>query len=139
MKRNLIILSALVLTIGLAATVYSKGFNKLEAFSKLSKSNQELLVNTMKEKHESNKELKIQMKEAKNAMHQALVADQFDEAKFQTNADKLIALKIEKMKIMTETVRELAGQFSQEERESLAEILPKGKNHYGKHKRNFNQ
>lgn len=135
MKRNLIITSVLVLTLGFGITVYAKGINNLEAFSKLSKSNQELLIETMKESKESKKELWMEMKEAKKAMHDALVAENFDEAKFQASADKLAELKIEKMRIMTDTVKELASKFSQEERAALAEILPKGKHRHGHHKR----
>lgn len=131
MKRNLLIVSVLVLTLGLAWSVYAKGFYKLEAFASLSKEKQTLIIDTMKKNHEAKKELWGQMKEAKKGMHEALTAPKFDAANFQANADKIEALKAQKFKIMTDSIKELAPQLTQEEREVLAKILPKGKRGHG--------
>ncbi len=133
MKKKLLILSALVFTLGFTLSVFAKGYEKLEAFAELSKEKQTLIVETMKKNHEAKKELWGQMKEVKNSMHEVLTAPEFDEKAFQANVDKMEELKDKKFEIMSDTVIELAPQLSQQEREVLAQMMARGKHGHGKH------
>lgn len=133
MRKNLFILSILVLTIGFTLSVYAKGFHKLESFAGLSKEKQTLIVETMKKNHDAKKELWTQMKEAKSEMYNALTAPTFNADAFQASVDKMEQLKNTKFEMMTDTVKELAPQLTQKEREVLAEMFPKGKHGHGNH------
>lgn len=134
MRRNLLIVSVLVLTIGFSLTVLAKGFHKLEEFSKLPQEKQELLINTMKTMKESKAELREEMKAAKKEMYDALTAPEFDEARYQAGVERMQRLHEQKMVVMTQTIKELAPQLTQEEREVLAKMFPRGKRGYGHHK-----
>ncbi|MGH7884902.1 MAG: periplasmic heavy metal sensor [Thermodesulfobacteriota bacterium] len=133
MKKNLFVLSILVLTIGFGLSVYAKGFHNLEAFAGLSKEKQTLIVETMKKNHDAKKELWSKMKEAKSGMHDALTAPTFNADAFQASVDNMEELMSTKFEIMIDTVKELAPQLNQAEREVLAEMFPKGKHGHGYH------
>lgn len=133
MKKKLLVLSALVFTLGFTLSVFAKGYEKLEAFAELSKEKQTLIVETMKKNHDAKKELWDQMKEVKKSMNEILIAPEFDENAFQTNVEKMEELKDKKFEIMTNTVTELAPQLTQQEREVLAQMIAKGKHGHGKH------
>lgn len=133
MKKKLLILSALVFTLGFTLSVYAKGFHKLEAFTNLSKEKQTLVVETMKKNHETKMELRGQMKEVKKSMHEILTAPEFDAKAFQTSVDKMEELKDKKFDLMTGSIKELAPQMTQEEREILAQIIARGKHGHEKH------
>lgn len=133
MKKKLLILTALVFTLGLTLSVYARGYHKLEAFADLSKEKQSLIVETMKKNHEAKKEMWSEMKEAKKSMHEALTAPEFDAAAFQAGAEKINQLKTEKFELMADSIKEIAPQLTQQERETLAKMFHKGKRGHGNH------
>jgi len=139
MRKKLLVTSILVLTLGLSLAVYAKGMYSLEAFSTLPKEKQELLINKMKSMHEGKTESREEMKAAKKEMYDALTAPKFDEVKFQKSVEKLQKLHEQRMEKFTQAVKELAPQFTQEERLALAKIFPMGRHVYGHHKGNCNK
>lgn len=135
MKNRLLILTALVFTLGLTLSVYAKNFHKLEAFSELPKEKQSLIVETMKKNHDAKKELWPEIKDAKKLMHDALMGpEEFDAEAFQAGADRVNQLNAQKFDIMTSSIKEIAPQLNQQERQTLAEMFHRGKRHHGDHK-----
>lgn len=134
MKNRLLILTALVFTVGLTVSVYAKGYHKLEAFSELPKDKQTLIVETMKKNKETKKELWSEMEDAKKSMHEALTGPEFDAEAFQAGADRISQLKAEKFDIMTSSLKEIAPQLNQQERETLADMFDRGKRHHDDNK-----
>lgn len=138
MKRNLLVITVLALTIGFSSAAFTKGVYKLEAFSQLSPETQTLIVETMKNNKMESRELRTEMREARKDMKEALTAPEFDEVKFQESADRLNELRSIRSQIMTDSVKELAPQLSPEEREVLANMFNRrgyrhgGKNYSGK-------
>lgn len=132
MKNKLLILTALVFTLGLTLSVYAKGYHTLEAFADLPGEKQALIVETMKKNHEAKKEIWKEMKETKKSMHELLTAPEFDSVAFQSEAEKIEQLKAQKFDIMTNSIMEIAPQLTQEERENLAKMFHKGKRGHGK-------
>jgi uncharacterized membrane protein len=135
MNRKLIITSVtfLVLTVGLTWTVFGKGFYKLEAFASLPKEKQTLIIDTMQKNREQNAALRDEIRGTKKAMIDALTAPEFDVAAFESNANKLHELHNEKFKALSVSVKELAPQFTQEERQVLAKIFMHGKHGHKYH------
>lgn len=133
MNRILIITSVavLALTIGLTWTVFATGFNNLEAFASLPGEKQALIVEAIQKNREQNTALRDEIQSTKKAMIDALTAPEFDEAAFEQNADKLHELLIRKFSVMTASVKALAPQFTQQEREVLAAIFKHGR--HGRH------
>lgn len=136
MRKKLLIASVLVLTLGLSFAVYAKGLYRLEAFASLPKDKQELLISKMKSMHDGKAEFREEMKAARKDMYDALTAPKFDEAKFQKSVAKLEKLQEQRMEKFTQTVKELAPQFTQEERQALVKIFPMGRHGHGHHKGN---
>lgn len=135
MRRNLLVVSVLALTLGLSLNVLARGFEKMEEFSKLPQEKQQLIINTMKTMKESRSEFREEMKAAKNEMKDALTAPEFDETKFLASAQKIEKLREQRRQMKIQSITEIAPQFTQEEREILAKIFHKGKRGHGHHKR----
>jgi len=132
MKRNLILASVLLLTLGFSMTVMGYPFQKLESFSKLPNDKQTLVIETMESVHDQNKDLRQQAKDIKQAMKDVLTAPEFNANAYQTYADQLEALQIKRFSAMADAIKDIAAQMSQQEREVLVELLPKGKRGHGK-------
>lgn len=132
MNRKLIITSVtvLVLTIGLTWTVFGKGFYKLEAFASLPKEKQTLIIDTLRKNREQNEALRNEIRSTKKAMIEAMTAAEFDEASFEQNANRLHELHNRRFESMTQSIKELAPQFTQEEREVLATVFKHGRHGY---------
>lgn len=139
MRRNLLVVSVLALMLGFSLSVFAKGFQKMEEFSKLPQEKQQLVIDTMKTMKEGKSEFWEEMKAAKNEMHEALTAPEFDEAKFQESVQKMEQLRDQRRQMKIQAISEIAPQFTQEEREILARIFHKGKYGHGHHKRGCNK
>ncbi len=140
MKKSLIIASVFLVGIALGVLSFShighgRGFNKLESFSKLSSDKQDLLVETMSNIHEQNSSLREDMKAARKSMIDALTAERFDPNTFQRSVDTMHELHGKKIQAMADGVKSIPPKFTREEREILAEILPKGRHGRGGHHR----
>ncbi len=138
MKKSLIIGGAFIvgIAIGVLAfshTGYSRGFKRLESFSKLPSDKQALLIETMNKIHEDNSSFRDEMRETRKSMIDALTAENFDPNVFQQSVDKMHDLHGKKIQAMADGVKSLAPKFTQQEREILAEILPKGRHGRGGH------
>ena len=132
MNNKLIITSVtlFLLTVGLTWTVFGKGLYKLEAFASLPKEKQTLVIDTLKKNRENNAALRDEIRSTRKAMLEALTAEEFNESAFEQNADKLHELLNRKFETMTESVKELAPRFTQQEREVLAALFKNGRNEY---------
>jgi uncharacterized membrane protein len=135
MNRKLIITSVtlLVLTVGLTWTVFGKGFYKLEAFANLPKEKQTLIIESMQKNREQNAALRDEIRSTNKAIIDALTAPDFYVAEFEVNVNKLLELHNEKFKALSFSVKELAPQFSQEERQVLSKIFMHGKHGHKYH------
>ncbi len=102
------------------------GHGKMDALLELPADKQTLVLSTMKQVKEQNKALKEEIKTTKEALTAALTAPEFDEKAYTENANKLQALMNQKFATMTDAVRSIAPEFTQQEREILAKMLPKG-------------
>ena len=139
MRKNLLIVSVLVLTLGFSFTVLARDFHKMEEFSKLPQEKQQLLIETMKRMKESKSQFGEEMKIAKKEMYDALTAPEFDEVRYQESVDRLQRLHEYRMDLMSEAVGEIASQFTQEERQILAKIFPKGKRGHDHYRKDCNK
>lgn len=139
MRRNLLVVSVLALMLGFSLSVFAKGFQKMEEFSKLPQEKQQLVIDTMKTMKEGKSEFREEMKAAKNEMHEALTAPEFDEAKFQESVQKMEQLRDQRRQMKIQAISEIAPQFTQEERQILARIFHNGKHGHGHHKRGCNK
>jgi uncharacterized membrane protein len=138
MKKSLIIASVFIIGIALGVLTFSyngygRGFKHLESFSKLPSDKQALLIETMSKVHEENYSLREDMKAARKSMIDTLTAEKFDPNAFQQSVDKMHDLHGKKIQTMADGVKSLAPRFTQEEREILAQILPKGRHGRGGH------
>lgn len=132
MKKSLILASVFIVGIALGVLSFShdgygSGFKNLESFSKLPSDKQDLLIETMSKLHEENSTLREDMKEARKSMIDALTAEKFDPNAFQQSVDKMHDIHGKKIQAMANGVKSLAPKFTHEERQVLAEILPKGR------------
>ena len=79
-----------------------------------------LVRDAMHEAKEKNKVLSSQARELRKSLHDALVADTFDQAAFLKSSAMLDALRDKMKKNMEEAIASVAGQLTSEEREILA-------------------
>ncbi len=133
MKKNLLMVSVLFLTLGFSMTVMGYQFQNSESFSKLPDDKQTLVIETMESVHDQNKELRQQAQDIKQAIKDVLTAPEFDANAYQAYADQLQEIKVQMMVAKTGAIKALASQMNQQEREVLLEIMPKGKKGHGKH------
>ncbi len=112
------------------------GKANMEAIMELPAETQTLILSTMKEVREENKGLREEVQTTREAMKEALTAPTFDAEAFNANAEKLETLMAQRFSTFTDAVAKLAPELTQEEREVLAQIGPKGPG--GRHDRNRN-
>jgi len=137
---KILIVSSLVLNILLIGFIIGKVSNRFfrgdslrrqppELAVKLSPDREKLFINTMEKVHVENRNIHKQIREARERIFFILTAPQFDEASYQSEVEKLHELRGIMMQRLSNATKELAKQFNQEERKSLAEHLrhpPKG-------------
>lgn len=116
----------IALTTSVAAFAQGGHGRNMDALLELSPETQTLVLSTMKEVREENKELREEIKETREAMKEALTAPTFDAEAYAANAERLEGLMAERVGNFTEAVAGIAPELSQEEREVLAEMGPKG-------------
>jgi len=107
------------------------GKAKMEALLQLPAEKQTIVLATIKEVKENNVALRQEIKAAREAMKEALTAPTFDEQAFKANAEKLETLMTEGFRSFTNAIAEIAPEFTQEEREVLAQMGPQGR--HGRH------
>lgn len=137
MRRYLIIASlvGLGITTSIAAIAKPWGHGghhrfektKIEAFMQLPVEKQTLILSTIKEVQGENEHLRKEIEATKESLLEILTAPTFDSEAYQTNVVKLEALITEGFRAITDAVEEIAPQLTQEERKSLASIVPDGK------------
>ena len=143
MNKSFVLGTIFAVVLGLGVLSYahishSRGFRHLESFSKLPSDKQALLIETMNDIRENNSVLREDLKVARKSMLEALTAENFDADRFQESVNKMHALHVKKMQSMADGVKSLAPKFTQEERQVLAEILPKGRHgRHGRHRSNM--
>ncbi|OGW43508.1 MAG: hypothetical protein A2Y66_08135 [Nitrospirae bacterium RBG_13_41_22] len=131
---KILIVSSLVLNILLIGFIIGKVSNRFfrgdslrrqppELAVKLSPDREKLFINTMEKVHVENRNIHKQIREARERIFSILTAPQFDEASYQSEVEKLHELRGIMMQRLSNATKELAKQFNQEERKSLAEHL----------------
>lgn len=131
---KILIVSSLVLNILLIGFIIGKVSNRFfrgdslrrqpsELAVKLSPDREKLFINTMGKVHVENRNIHKQIREARERIFSILTAPQFDEASYQSEVEKLHELRGLMMQRLSNATKELAKQFNQEERKSLAEHL----------------
>jgi len=131
---KILIVSSLVLNILLIGFIIGKVSNRFfrgdslrrqpsELAVKLSPDRKKLFINTMEKVRVENRNIHKQIREARERIFSILTAPQFDEASYQSEVEKLHELRGIMMQRLSNATKELAKQFNQEERKSLAEHL----------------
>ena len=131
---KILIFSSLVLNILLIGFIIGNVSHRLlredshrkkspELAVKLSPDKERLFINTMEKVHVENRNIHKQIREARERIFSILTAPQFDEASYQSEVEKLHELRGLMMQRLSNATKELAKQFNQEERKSLAEHL----------------
>ncbi|MBE0427467.1 MAG: periplasmic heavy metal sensor [Nitrospirae bacterium] len=90
---------------------------------KLPPEKEKFFLDTMEKVHLENRKIRKQLREARERIFSILTAPQFDEASYQSEVEKLHELRGLMMQKLSNATKELAKQFSQEERKALAEHL----------------
>ena len=114
-------------------TVFGHGFKRLQSFKSLPEDKQTLIIETMESVHAKNSVVREEIQAAKQALMEVLTAPEFDEKTFQANVDKMNELHDQMFLSITSAIKEIAPQFTQEERQVLVDLFPKGKAKHGKH------
>lgn len=126
-----------ILMLGVIAysiTVFGHGFKRLESFKSLPEDKQTLIIETMESVHEKNSGVKEEIQVTKEALMEMLTAPEFDEKAFQANVDKMNELHDKMFLSITSAIKDVAAQFTQEERQVLVDLLPKGNAKHGMHR-----
>ena len=110
-----------------------RGKANMEALKELPAEKQTLILATIKEVKEENSALREEIKATREAMKAALTAPTFDEEAFKANAEKLEGLMAEGFRTFTDAVATIAPELTQEEREVLAQMGPRGHDRHGRH------
>jgi len=90
---------------------------------KLSSEKEQLFLDTMRKVRQENRDTHVQMKEIREKIFAILVAPEFNENAYESEVKKLHEMRGLMMQQYSNATKELAKQFSQEEREALAEYL----------------
>ncbi len=114
-------------------TVFGHGFKRLESFKSLPEDKQTLIIETMESVQAKNSGVRKQIQITKIALMELITAPEFDEKAFQANVDKMNELHDQMFLSVTSAIKEIAPQFTQEERQVLVDLLPKGKAKHGTH------
>jgi uncharacterized membrane protein len=131
---KILILSSLVLNILLVGFIIGNVSHRLfredslrrrppEIAVKLPPEKEKLFLETMEKVKTENRAIRRQIREARQRIFSILTAPQFDEASYQTEADKLQELRGLMMKGLSNATKGLAKQLNQDERKALVEYL----------------
>lgn len=102
-----------------------------EFASKLPEDKAALLLETVERVHLNNRDAYNQLREARKEAMKLLSAPEFDEATYRLQIEKIHELRSLMKRCLADATIELARQFSQEERRSLAQHL----RHFPRHSR----
>ena len=141
-KMKILIFSSLLLNVLLTGVVIgdvSHRFHKeyfvrksVEEFaSKLPGDKAALLLETVERVHLNNRDAYNQIRETREEAMKLLSADEFDEAAYRLQVEKIHKLRSLMKRRLADATIELAKQFSQEERRALAQHL----RHFSRHSR----
>ena len=141
-KMKILIFSSLLLNVLLAGVVIgdvSHRFHKeyfvrksVEEFaSKLPGDKAALLLETVERVHLNNRDAYNKIRETREEAMKLLSADEFDEAAYRLQVEKIHKLRSLMKRRLADATIELAKQFSQEERRALAQHL----RHFSRHSR----
>ena len=94
-----------------------------ELASKLPEDKEALILKTMESVRLNNRDVRKQIRKARENAMKVMTAHDFDEAAYQTQVEKLHALRGLMMQRLATVTMELAKQFNQQERKVLAQYL----------------
>ncbi|MDG1286672.1 MAG: periplasmic heavy metal sensor [Rickettsiales bacterium] len=127
MKKIFLTTAALVMISG-AVMAAQSGDHKAkmqEALKAFPPEKAELVKATFKEMREERKANKDKHKAHRDAMKSLLTAPSFDKSAFLAKAKEMTQMHGSKKLVSAERIANLAEQLNQEEREALAEMMPK--------------
>ena len=117
---------------------YKRKLPQLSA--KLSPEKEKLFLDTMGKVRRDNRDIHVRIKETRGKTFALLVAPEFDENAYETEVKKLHEMRGLIMRRYSDATKELAKQFTREEREALALYLKdSGRNRRGISKDNHPQ
>jgi len=90
---------------------------------KLTPEKEKLFRDTMRKVRLDNRAIRSEMRETREKIFSILIAPEFDETAYESEAKKLHELRGRMMQHFSNATKELAKQFSQEERNALAAHL----------------
>ena len=108
------------------------GKHRHELLSQLPADKEMLFHQTMREVREKTTGIRQQIKALKTEMKNILTAPEFDDSMFLEKMKNVQELHITMKEALTEALVKLAKQFTQEEREILAELMPRKHRHRGR-------
>jgi uncharacterized membrane protein len=133
MKKRLAV-ATLILVISMWTVAYASNGTKpwradnrcsrQELLSQLPADKEMLFHQTMREARQKASAMRTQIKTLRADIKDVLTADQFDEALFREKTNTLETLRSKMHTTMEEAVVTLAKQFTADERQILAELLP---------------
>ena len=99
------------------------GKHARELASKLPEDKEALILKTLERMHLNNRNVRKQIREARERAMKVMTAHDFDETAYQTQVEKLHKLRGLMMQRLATVTMELATQFNQQERKALAQYL----------------
>jgi uncharacterized membrane protein len=131
---KILILTSLVLNILLIGFIIGNVSHRLfrenplrrkppELAVRLPQEKEKLFFDTMKKVHVENRNIRKQIRNARERIFTILTAPQFDEASYDSEVKKLHELRGLMMQRLSNATKQLAKQLNQEERKGLAEYL----------------
>lgn len=103
-----------------------------EVLNQLPEGKADLVRYTFREARQQTAAMRDQLASLRNDIKDVLKAPQFDEAQYIEKTHQMQTLRNEMHNIMTEAIAGLAKQLTQEEREVLAEFVPRGPGGHGR-------
>lgn len=138
MKRHLILAAVLGLGLTAPTAAFSMppgggpfALDRLEAFTELPSDKQELILSTLKSVREENEGLREEIRQAHEELRDILTAEEFDATAFKAQAAQLQSLMSQGFVSFTDAIAEVAPQLTQEEREILVQLAPRGPGGHG--------
>jgi len=136
MSKNIKVLIACslvlnILLIGFVIGNVTHRFSKGDSFrrkppelsAKLSPEKEKLFFDVMGKVRQENRGIRSQMKETRERIFSILIAPEFDETAYASEVNKLHELRGRMMRQLSNATKELAKQFTQEDRKALAVYL----------------
>lgn len=124
------------LLIGHYSKSYMHGYDKHQSFSefadKLPPEKKEIVMKRMEEVREEKREIKKQIEQVKQELRDIISAPQFDEQLYDQKVNEMHELYRSKAKKIAAVIKEMAKNFTPEEREMLTEFLENRKHRYKK-------